>query len=282
MILQSLATVLYEAIGFAYGMKYARAHVSWTRDLSGKRKNVAFDIITVCQHNMVNLIFAMMILVEIAICSNPTEENILFLVVMHVFQTPVIGTTILHHMKIYISIGHVIVYTRRMFTMLTTIMVVCCGYIYVFMRLFIMMSVLHSTGGCISQFSDFIGGLYSTFLIFLNTLDLRRLSIGVQEGLHATHICFVFIVGVLLFNLQIALFSDEVNKISANREIILLIDHLWTVRSIDNIGLNTPIVRSIYIHLNQASIKKNFACLEGKMYLVSVDCARKRDIRKST
>jgi len=97
------------------------------------------------------------------------------------------------------------------------------------LRFFIMMSELESTGGCISQFSSFVDCWYSTSLIFFNMLDVRGLSIGFQLGFQTVHVCFVFIFGILLYNLMIALFSDEVNIVSDNREVILSIDQFWTV-----------------------------------------------------
>src|SRR6218665_61977 len=279
LILQSLATVLYDTTMLALRIQFFRVPVVWLRDLSGKRKKIASGLTSVLEHK-INLLFSLMVLVEIVIYNNPTKVNILFLTTMHICQAAIIIIAILHHMEIFHSIGHVIIYMKRLFTMLTSFATVCGGCVYVFTRLFSMISQLDGTAGCAKQFSDFSSGMYSTFLIFLNVFDVRDLSIDAQAGLRTTHICFVFVVGVLLYNLLIAMFTDEINKVSENKEVALCVDHLWTVGSIDTIGLNTPIVRSMYTHLNRASIKNNFACLEDKICLVSVDIARKRDIRR--
>lgn len=91
-------------------------------------------------------------------------------------------SNILHHMGIFHSIGHMVLYIRRMFSMLLIFIVVFGGFSFTLTRLFIMMSEMESTGGCISQLSHIAAGVYSTFLIFHNKLDIRGLSIGVQTG----------------------------------------------------------------------------------------------------
>lgn len=208
--LQSLTTVLHDSTVFDLGMKFARMHVFWLRDLSGERKKIYFDIPVL-----------VMVLVDIAIYNNPTKENVSFLITMHLWKAHIITTTILHHLEIFHSIEYMIVYTKRLFTMVTTFGLVCGGCVSLFTRLFMMMSQLDGVGGCISQFSDFASGLYSKFLMLPNMLDVRGLSIGVPRGMACGPHGFVSIVGVLLYNLLIAMFSDEVDKVSENREVVL-------------------------------------------------------------
>src|SRR5688572_10763365 len=122
--------------------------------MSGRSKNIAIDIFSGYQR-FVALMFAVMVLVEIAIYNNPTKESLAYLVVAHLLQTPIITTSILHHMGIFHSTGHMILYMRRMFSMLFIFIVVLGGFLLMFMRLFIMMSEMESIAGCISQFSSF-------------------------------------------------------------------------------------------------------------------------------
>ena len=245
-------------------------------DLSGKRKKLNFDVASGFER-FVNLFFAVMVFVEIAIYNSPTKGNVSFLVGRHLIQTPIITTSILHHMSVFHSTGHMILYIRRMFSMLFCFLAMSVGVLFLFTRLFSMMSEMESIGGCISEFSSFFNALYSSYLIFLNTFDLRGLSIGVLVGVETVHICFVFIIGILLYNLLIALFSDEVKMISDNKDILLCIEQSCIVGTIDYLGLYTPIIRNFYTHMKRASIKKNFVCFDGKICLVAIDGANVTD-----
>jgi len=182
LILLSFTTVMNDIIQTYHAFRRLSSRLFIFTELSGNSKKTNFDGSSSFQR-MANSLFAIMVLVEISIYNNPTKGKISFLVVMHLFQTPIITTSILHHMAIFHSIGHMILHIRRMFFVLFSFIVVFSGFLFVFTRLFIMMSEMESIGGCISQFSSFASGAYSSYFVFLITFDLRSLSIGTHLDL---------------------------------------------------------------------------------------------------
>lgn len=139
----------------------------------------------------------------------------------------------------------------------------CCLF-----RLFFLLKSDTFVGGCAAQFSHFFSSFHSIFLVFLNILDIRS---AVQRSdlsplLEVSAVFFVFIVGVLLYNLLIAFFSDEINRISANREVILLIDRLWMSAHAGDAVAETVAPRVLFAALSRISLRQSCTVLDNSLH----------------
>ena len=101
-------------------------------------------------------------------------------------------------------------------------------------QLFMITININSKKGCAALFSDLPTSVYSTFLAMINMLDFTQFDIINPVSLYFVHFIYVLFVGILLLNFLVAIMSDRITDISKYRNIILPLQKLAIVLTIEN------------------------------------------------
>ena len=105
--------------------------------------------------------------------------------------------------------------------------------------------------------------LFSTFMIMLNMINLRDIEGPEPVSLYSFHIFYVFMMSILLLNFLIAVFSDSVNNVNQNHDVICDIQMLSVIFAVEE--RVQWLLRRWYIYHS----KKCFMWQDGKIYLAT-------------
>src|SRR6218665_2300170 len=278
----SVMIILYYIASFVVDSKNTKLFFDISKDIEGRRKDSAFDCLSVA-HQYINAIYALMVLIEVAILDHPTRSNAMYLTISHVFQTSIILTTITHCLAVSNSVGHVVVYIQRMMATLSLFLTVAGVFLLCFGRLFVLL-FQRGLYQCAEEFSGFISAMYTTGLIFFNMQDLRQFEIDSPFVIYCAHVTFVFGFGILVFNLLIAMFADDVSHVYENKSVLVSINQIWAVGEIDFIFSNIYGRSKFFRYVVGKRIRNNFVCVADRIYLIARVSARnqRRQIRVPT
>ncbi len=95
----------------------------------------------------------------------------------------------------------------------------------------------------------------------LNMINLREIDITETSSLYLIHVIYVFIVSVLLLNFLIAIFSDSVNIVNENHDVIHDVQRLSIVHTVEQRAL--WLFRRLYFRFH----RKHFLHKDGRVYL---------------
>ena len=87
--------------------------------------------------------------------------------------------------------------------------------------------------GCSAQFGDVPTAVYSSLLAVINMLDFTQLDLTNSHQLHAIHAIYVVMVQILLLNFLIAIMSDRITETSKRKTIILPMQELSVVLTME-------------------------------------------------
>ena len=273
LLIHSVMILLYYIASIAISSRLWKLFHALSKDIQGRRKELAFDCSSVLQQ-YVNAVFALMVLTEVVILDHPTKQNTLFLTVSHLIQTLIIIDSIMQCLAVSNTVGQVVAYiqrmmaTSRLFLGMTALFMVCFG------RLFVLLSQ-RGLNQCAEEFSGFFSTWYTTALIFLNMPDLRQLAIDSPLGMYCAHVAFVFAVAILFYNLQIAMLSEDVSHVYENKSIIVSINQILAVGEIDFMFSNIPGISKFNRYWNEILIPQNFVCVSDRIYLIARSSAGK-------
>ncbi len=131
--------------------------------------------------------------------------------------------------------------------------------------------VLHSGLDCSgsTDFSNMVSIVHDSFLILLNSFDISFYMGQVDTPwlLAAIHVLFVLICAIMMLNFLIALLSNSVAKISCYSDIILPLQSLAVVFTLE--GRCYKLLRKYYARTLASC--KHFVCKEGKIFLQTVE-----------
>ena len=87
-----------------------------------------------------------------------------------------------------------------------------------------------------NEFGDFVRMVYDSFLILINLFDISYYMNRVESPwlLAAVHILFVLICAIMMLNFLIALLSNSVSKIAKHSHIIMPLQSLSVIFSIES------------------------------------------------
>lgn len=179
--------------------------------------------------------------------------------------------TTLHAMQGMPKLGHVFIYMRKTISDLMTFGPIIVGITLVFSRLEMIFVNTNSTEGCVGAFSNLLASTYTLYLTLINAQDYTRFQVKSEQILLTQHILYVYLVGIMLYNMLIAISNDTVEKIYKDRRLITDIERI-TVQTEMNVNVQrTPLWGAIlsnrsYRHL----IEKQFVCSDERIYLVAI------------
>ena len=136
--------------------------------------------------------------------------------------------SLLYFIQLMPSVGYFVVTIQRMLSDLFHFFIIYVIFLLPFAHLFQMFMNENTNQGCIDYFKDVGVGLYSTFTIMLNMIDLRGFNIIGEKAaaLYILHFSYVFIIAILLVNFLIAIMSNSVARVAENRSTIMVIERL--------------------------------------------------------
>ena len=117
---------------------------------------------------------------------------------------------------------------------------------------------------CVKEFGSITMSFYTTFTVMLNMVSLTEMY-NDTVGITVVHVCFVFLIAILLLNFLIALFSTSVAYASDHRGVILEVQRLsicWTLEY--QFG---HILEKVYF---RRRIRDVFHCENGRVYVTKV------------
>lgn len=270
-----IACIFVFEIGMWVGAKKLLTMTALLKSLTGEPRQLTIDS-SVQFARLAGLVLALMILIEIDIYNSPTETKEIVFTWMRSGQASSAALSLVYHMEIFDSVGNMIVYFRRIFKTYLIFAFLCGCMFVVFGELFFLLSDA-AVGGCTAEFSSFAFSVYSTCLVYLNVLDLRNVLpwSAVSPMLVIATVCLIFIVGILLFNLLISLFSDEVSNISANVDITLAVNRIFAAVSID-LFLRTITPKIILAAVRRMALKNHYVHEKNRIYIVARESARRK------
>ena len=131
--------------------------------------------------------------------------------------------------------------------------------------------VVHSGLDCSSsnEFGDFVRMTHDSFLILLNLFDMSHYMNNVDSPwlLAAVHILFVLISAIMMLNFLISLLSNSVSKIAKHSHIIMSLQCLSVIFSMESRCFK--LLRNYYI--KQMKACRFVICQDDKIYLQAIE-----------
>ena len=93
--------------------------------------------------------------------------------------------------------------------------------------------------------------------------------------LHAEHIVYVYIVGILLYSLLIAMFSDTVSHLSEHRQSVVATGQTFAMQELFDTLASLPFLGSAVRAVYALRYRSVFVCDDGRVYLVLRRSARR-------
>lgn len=155
-------------------------------------------------------------------------------------------------------IGHFVVAVQKMLGDLAKFFIIYCFFMtpYVF-------SFYVALRPIDRNFSTMQDSMYSTFLAMLNIVDFRSHRF-IAVALYVIHVCYVFMISILLINFLIALFSSSYSDVTNNRDITFVIQSL-TVISLLEQRLVGPLGKML-----DWLKRRHFTYSSGRFYITKV------------
>ena len=134
--------------------------------------------------------------------------------------------SILYFLQLVPSIGHNVVTIQRMISDLFHFSILFFLCVSPFARYFVIFFANNSNEGCIDSFGSFTDSMYSSFTIMLNMVNFGEFDVANRNIIRIAHLCFVFIIAILLVNFLIALMSNSASEISQNKLLVQKLERL--------------------------------------------------------
>ena len=176
-------------------------------------------------------------------------------------------------MQISRRVGHIVIDVRQMSMDMYLFSTMLFLFTVVFARLEMLFVNAHSNVGCVPDFADHPSALYSMFLAFVNMKHFTDYDVRSPAVLHIHHVGYVFLAGVLLFHLLIAMFSNTVARVERNRDALVVQELLAVVTRVNVLMFGLPAVRRVYMDSYTRRIRENFVCRDGRVFIVKMRSA---------
>jgi len=166
------------------------------------------------------------------------------------------------------GLGHLLICMGKIyytFFMCDTLMML---FVLTFTRLEILFFATDSNVGCVQQFSDLFSSLIRMCMTILNMQNYTEFDVKSPAILYVTHVCFVLIVAILLFNLMIALFTDIISKVQENKAVEVMICQLTAHLQFEEMMFRLPILRKLYIRFTRGFLVRTFLTEQNRFLII--------------
>ena len=220
------------------------------------------------------LVFCM---TEIALLSTMSERGTAtFIVDMMRSVSPFLYTIALSFYVQHIScISHLVICMRKIL-----VTFIQCGFVLLvltvaFTRLQITFFEGNSNMGCVQQFSEYYTSCTTMFLTYLNIQDYREFDVTYPAVLYFVHACYVLNIGILFYNLLIALFTDDISKVNERKRFVVTFSELMGQLQFEIAVLLLPYARGIHIKFSSFLLQRYFLTDKSRILIISKMCARR-------
>ena len=223
-----------------------------------------------------------MVVVEIVLLHRIDDHGVgtAFIDLMRTAHSAMFAWSVLTWMQLSRTLGHVVITVRQMSLDMFLFLVMLILFTVVLARLEMLFVNANSNEGCIDAVADVPTAIYSMLLTFLNMRHYTRYDVRSSVVLHVHHVAYVFVVGILLFHLLIAMFSNSVTRIVRNKETLVAQELLAVVGRYNALLFYLPIVGRFYRRLHTRQISRHFVCGsggdDGRVYVVKMRSAVSR------
>ena len=108
------------------------------------------------------------------------------------------------------------------------------------------------------------------FLTFLNMEDYRKYDVDSPSVMFATHMCYVFIVALLIFNILVAMITAAVDTVEENREIEMKLSQLDSIRELEHNLSSIPLVGRLCNRMWKFMARFHFTEEQGRFCVVEI------------
>src|SRR6218665_411115 len=243
-------------------------------DLNGKKVIIlsTFDFIT---RRVFNIGIAILTIGEIILLRTTTEHGYAttILSVVRGLSLLCIQVSMIFFLQTFPVIGYVLILMRKM----NWTFLLCFAVIFIFVTVFSHFEILffniNSNEGCIDVFSSYLVAAMTLLSTLLSMFNYKHFDVINALLLYLSHACYVFIVGVLMYNLLIAILSETITKVHERRKLEMTLCQLLTYKYLERKVSEVPILRTLYRRLMLWQLKRNYVSKNGRYFLV---CAQNR------
>ena len=160
-------------------------------------------------------------------------------------------------------IGHVIIAIQHMVFELAKFSVALILFLLAFTIIFDRLIYPGHGVGCPEEFSSFSRALYTTMVATINSIDFSSFQGNHKQGTLIMHVVFIFLVGILLINFLIALFSNILTTVYNNKLVVESVQRLSMVVALDR-------VTNWFSKYKMFIMRKHFTVRDGRVYFATV------------
>ena len=242
-------------------------------DLSNKKRSLADSSILFVRY-FLHTGFYLTVIVEVFftryLTLHPSEWALEFLNAIRLMADLYGLWTIRSYLRYFPFVGHIILYMEKIFVHFNLLLIVLLYITFFFTRIQMLFFNLNSNQGCVEEFSNPLVSYYTMFQTFLNMKDYTGYNSNSKTTLYANHMTYVFIVGLLIFNILVAMITDSVDTVSENRDIEITLSQLESIREIEYNMAAIPLCGRWYCRYWAYFAKFYFPNADGRFYAVEV------------
>ena len=243
-------------------------------DLNGRKVMIMLssDFIT---RRLLNIGIAILTISEIILLRTTPEHGYATTVlsIIRALSLICIQVSMIYFLQTYPGIGYVLILMRKMNWTFLLCFAVIVIFVTVFSHFEILFFNINSNEGCIDVFSSYLVAAMTLLSTLLSMFNYKHFDVMNALILYLSHACYVFIVGVLMYNLLIAILSETITKVHERRKLEMTLCQLLTYKYLERKVSEVPILRTLYRRLMLWQLKRNYVSKNGRYFLV---CARNR------
>ena len=126
----------------------------------------------------------------------------------------------------------------------------------------------NSNMGCVQQFSNAVTSCGTMFLTYLNMQSYTELYVEYPTVLYFIQIFYVLNIGILWYNLMIALFTDIFSKVQERIAFEATFSELMAQLQFEAAVLRLPFFRTIHLPFSSFFLQRSFLKDEGRILIV--------------
>ena len=218
----TLCSLSVNVIEYVISTRARKCCLMKTMDKKYKKTFIQYKVYRLLHDLTIFLIFLRAIFTLIGV-GDPREDLIAY---SRILTRTAAWWSLAYYMQLIPGADFFVIAIQSMIDIQAEFSLISAIYLGTYMQLFMLTINLNLKQGCVRQFGDVISATYNTFLATINMLDFTQFDINHVHQLYIIHTLYANLVGILLMNLLIALMSDRVREISKYKSIILPIQKL--------------------------------------------------------
>ena len=187
------------------------------------------------------------------------------------------------YMQTIPGMGRIVVLIRELVLDLFMFVFIFTFCISLFSRTFMLFFGVNSQQGCVEDFSSYGKAAYNLYRAMLNMVDFTQYDVIDRPMLFINHFMFASIVGILMVNILIAVFTNtiDLSQAGVNSDVVTTITLLLKVLNIHVLLSHLPLVNRLYHYYYAARLRRCFVCEGSRVLLFSKTTRKKGSLKCS-